>query len=178
MADVSSYKVYGTLPTIPEEQVQKLIEQSEGGTLPEVTTTDNGKVLTVVEGAWDKAEASGSSLPEVTAADNGKVLTVVEGEWDKVEAGGGGGGGLVVKINRAQDGINYVLDKTWIEIYTALQTTPVAFMMVEEDGDYYYIQQHIFSSISYYEGAYMVTVGDIEYTTSSENGYPTTNSEG
>lgn len=38
---------------------------------------------------WVKT--SGGSLPGVTAADNGKVLGVVNGEWDKVAAGGGGG---------------------------------------------------------------------------------------
>lgn len=54
------------------------------GTLPPVNENDNGKILKVVEGMWDKATPSGgSSLPAVTADDNGSVLTVVEGEWDK-----------------------------------------------------------------------------------------------
>ena len=52
--------------------------------LPAVSSTDNGDVLTVVEGSWAKAAPSGGdSLPEVTAADNGDVLTVVSGAWAK-----------------------------------------------------------------------------------------------
>lgn len=79
-----------------------------GGSLPIVTSDDNGDVLTVVEGAWAKADApsglpaagtdgnvltadSGewvsaapvSDLPVVTSDDNGDVLTVVEGAWAK-----------------------------------------------------------------------------------------------
>lgn len=34
---------------------------------------------------------TGSSLPEVNADDNGKVLTVVQGQWDKADGGGGSG---------------------------------------------------------------------------------------
>ena len=32
---------------------------------------------------------TGRSLPDVTSDDNGKVLTVVEGQWDKADVGGG-----------------------------------------------------------------------------------------
>lgn len=39
----------------------RLIDEVEGVKLPEVTEDDNGSVLTVVEGAWDKAEPSGGS---------------------------------------------------------------------------------------------------------------------
>lgn len=56
--------------------------------LPPVTAEDNGKVLSVVEGAWDKA-APTEELPPVTAEDNGKVLSVVEGEWNKTTPTGG-----------------------------------------------------------------------------------------
>jgi hypothetical protein len=48
--------------------------------LPTVTTSDNGKILSVVSGVWASATAP-SSLPTVTTADNTKVLTVTSGAW-------------------------------------------------------------------------------------------------
>lgn len=49
-------------------------------TLPTVSASDNGKVLTVVSGKWNKA-AVPTELPAVTATDNGKVLKVTDGAW-------------------------------------------------------------------------------------------------
>ena len=48
--------------------------------VPAAAAADNGKVLTIVNGAWAAASA-GSGLPSVTSADNGKFLRVVEGVW-------------------------------------------------------------------------------------------------
>lgn len=51
--------------------------------LPQVTTSDNGKVLEVVDGEWAASTPSsgGADLPDITEADNGKVLTAVNGKW-------------------------------------------------------------------------------------------------
>ena len=57
------------------DTVQKISGAKE---LPEVDGSDNGDVLTVVEGKWAKA-APAAELPGVTSDDNGDVLTVVEG---------------------------------------------------------------------------------------------------
>lgn len=51
--------------------------------LPEVSASDNGKVLGVANGSWAAIDlpTPEDELPTVTASDNGKVLGVVEGAW-------------------------------------------------------------------------------------------------
>lgn len=50
--------------------------------LPIVNSTDNGKVLKVISGKWDKGEIT-KELPTVSNTDNGKILAVSNGVWSK-----------------------------------------------------------------------------------------------
>ena len=87
--------VEGTLPTLPavtENDNGKTLSVVDGAwsaatptsTLPTVTENDNGKTLSVVDGAWSAATPT-STLPAVTESDNGKVLSVVGGAWAAAE---------------------------------------------------------------------------------------------
>lgn len=70
------------LVTIPDmiNAIAALITAGGGARLPEVSASDNGNVLKVVDGEWAVA-AEAAELPEVGAEENGKVLTVVDGAW-------------------------------------------------------------------------------------------------
>ena len=59
------------------EDVATAVEAGGSG-LPSVTSTDNGDILKVVEGAWAKAEEK-TELPDMSGASDGDVLTVDDG---------------------------------------------------------------------------------------------------
>ena len=59
-----------------------------GSDLPDVTVDDNGKILRVVNGEWDKSYEV-KELPQVTTQDDGKVLKVLNGNWTLSESSGG-----------------------------------------------------------------------------------------
>lgn len=68
---------YTTIPDMIEACVQKT-GSGGGSALPAVTAEDNDKVLTVVNGAWDKAESGGAEDYDVTFAistDGGMSVT-------------------------------------------------------------------------------------------------------
>lgn len=149
------------------DTVQKIKSATE---LPAVSSTDNGDVLTVVEGEWaPAAPGGGSDLPAVTPDDNGDVLTVVEGAWDKATPSSGGA--LFLTMNAGTG----ALDHTWQEIADAgfaFYLVPAAdgnkiFILRMANGDdvggEYYLG---------FEWRWQAASDQQEFFTDTPNGYP------
>lgn len=106
--------IWETGNVVTAEKLNKMeggIEDANEKELPSVTGTDNGDVLTVVEGVWAKANPP-SSLPAVTGADNGNVLTVIEGSWAKAAPNGS----ELFGVGFYWDDDHYASNKTFNEI--------------------------------------------------------------
>ena len=77
---VAALKTLFGLSDNPKTIAEALDEAELTGGLPEVSASDNGKVLKVVEGAWGKGDEGG--LPAVTGADTKKGLCIDgSGNW-------------------------------------------------------------------------------------------------
>jgi len=63
------------------DEIKEVLKQTQAE-LPAVTGSDNGKVLVVKEGKWDKDNPA-TELPAVSGSDNGSCLVVNEGAWAK-----------------------------------------------------------------------------------------------
>lgn len=65
IADGIKVGLYKRIPDIIEAVKEKASGGGGGAGLPEVTSADNGDVLTVVEGAWAKASPSGGDVFDI-----------------------------------------------------------------------------------------------------------------
>lgn len=86
-----------------------------------------------------RGEGGGDTLPSVTASDNGKVLGVVNGAWDKVTPSGGGGDLFPVNVTLTYDNtdpsnVQKILtpDKTADEITDALRSGKYVVLYVSQ----------------------------------------------
>lgn len=118
--DIANGATVADYATIPDmvDAIAEVTESGGGSSLPSVSGTDNGNVLTVVDGAWSKAPVP-AELPETTSSDNGDVLKVVNGEWEK--AAESATSGMIVTFTAS--GGTYSADKTLSEITEAFTST-------------------------------------------------------
>lgn len=81
-AGVISWTNTGGLENPPDVNIKGPTGETgpAGQGVPEVTSSDNGKILKVVDGEWATANES-EELPSVSSSDNGKILKVASGAW-------------------------------------------------------------------------------------------------
>lgn len=108
-----------------------IVEDQAGSTLPDVHTEDNGKVLQVVEGQWQKGDKLPSpELPTPSADNSGKIAKVVsdgeggyiwgaENETSQLPAPAVGDIGKIVgAVSDGEDGVKYgFIEKKTITFY-------------------------------------------------------------
>ena len=100
----------------PVTNFEKWINSIATGTAPDIPpVTRFEHFLNKIRLAIARKSDITSGLPDVTAEDNDKVLTVVEGAWDKAVPSGGGGDVEVVTFTVGQD-MSITSDKTHAEV--------------------------------------------------------------
>ncbi len=101
---------------------------------------------------------AGDELPAVTATDNGNVLTVVEGAWAKAAPSGGGGGVFPIGLVWDDEASVTVMNKTVQEIMDAANSGKMLWVYHSSgDGDPIY-EMYGFVSTVWWESGYNVSV--------------------
>lgn len=128
-----------------------------------------GAVATAIE---NSGGGGGSSLPAVTSEDNGDVLTVVNGAWNKATPSGGGVLIVQVTQTEA-DSTSATADKTYAEVMAAIQSGKQVYAVFNHhEGSSQYPTFNTLTLSAYNNEAisfYQADIGDdVVYCTSAE----------
>ena len=135
------------------------------------TNWQTGDVVTAEKlNKLEDGVANASSLPSVTATDNGDVLTVVEGAWAKATPSAVGGIEFInVTENVTEDDSVYTLDKTYNEISAMVEDgkVPVTILVSEEPSstDLYFVE-----GLRIEDGTYFVSTRLTEFSAETADG--------
>ena len=83
---------------IPESEWESITSNE----LPTVTSTDNGKVLTVVSGKWKKAEPSGGGAFAITATTEDDVTTLNK-TWTEIKTAFDSGQNVIIADETSEE---------------------------------------------------------------------------
>ena len=110
-----------------------------------------------------------------------KILATMVNQIAEDYSGGGGSGGdstLVVKVLKPDElQGDFILDKTWQEIYNAIFTTGVFIVRQNIEPGYEIIDFDTLYSVSNdseQENPYAVSIGEFTFVTNTPDGYPRT----
>lgn len=121
-----------------------------------------------------------SCLPDILPGDRGKVLTVNESETAAEWAEGSGGSGIfwitTTEVEQGDETFLITLDKTFLEIYTAMQNRLLCVIIYssnQDDPPTRYAARHgVVKEIYYNSSDGAVVEADMTFTCSSVNDYP------
>lgn len=119
--------------------------------LPETPVTRTEQYLDAIARG---VGGGGSSLPAVTSDDNGDVLTVVNGAWDKAAPGGGGGYTIQAEISYDDTTHEYTVstEATFADIKSAVESGKPCFLFGERPEELFcaYLGSYRFAEGSEY----------------------------
>ena len=116
-----------------------------GGNVQDIQ--DNKTVTDYVDDLGEVLESL-AELPGVTSSDNGKILKVVDGKWNKADASGGGIEFFDVNYTKATYGedVHGSIDKTFYELVAAFKANKIIRLKIGDTPQY--ISDVTFSNIS------------------------------
>lgn len=121
-----------------------------------------------------------SCLPDILPGDRGKVLTVnnaeTEAEWAQAQGGSGIFWITATDVEQGDGIFLIVLDKTFLEIYTAMRNNMlcvITYSSQDDDPPTSYAARHGVVNYIYYNSSDGAVVdADMTFTCSSVNDYP------
>lgn len=129
---------------------------------------------------WKAGQGGGSFAPDITDPQDGDTLVYNATQQKWVNGAGSSGGGLVVGGTYDFETSTATMNKTWKEIYDAMCAGRQATWSVtfEVDDNVFPIVETIHEVTKNEVGFYAVSTPSFSFTTSDEDGYPSTSDEG
>ena len=130
---------------------------------------DESDIATGIEQISTVSSGGSSSLPEVTSDDNGDVLTVVEGAWAKAQPSGGGLVCRLQEQDLGEQGIRRYFDKSVAEIVDAMNNGQAVYVYQSNEQQQIQSYDLLFAVYMQSDGSWMTYVESDDYTAATIN---------